>query len=163
MAFMGIYAVPLTSSKIPEGIIRKVCSSRKRTIMKSERWWATFLNILLSTPLTIHQIYELGLKNNKYSIADLLAAQEADSLPMLGAISTSTPIIVWRERADEATLKRFMSEVGPHKQDIIVDPEHGYFVVEPDMSVVFLSKPKSLGRCSVYNLTRLSFNSLNLS
>lgn len=93
------------------------------------------------------QAFQVGLKGSTYSVADLLSTQTADSLPMQEMATSETPLIIWRERTDEAPLRCFMSEVGPYRGDIMVDVEHGYYTVEPDQSVIFLSKPKSPGMC----------------
>lgn len=100
--------------------------------------------------LTIPQVYDVGLKGPTYSVADLLATQMTDPLPMSEVTKSSTPLIVWREHAAEAPLRHFMSEVGPYREDIIVNADNGYYIVEPDMSVIFLSKPKSPGMCFIF-------------
>jgi len=130
---------------LPGRIINRVSMLIRLTIMRREKWYVTIIYILIYYFTDNGQVFQVGLKGSTYSVADLLATQTADPLPMQETATSTTPLIVWRERTAGAPLKCFMSEVGPHREDIIVDVEHGYYVVEPNQSVIFLSQPKSLG------------------
>jgi predicted naringenin-chalcone synthase len=94
------------------------------------------------------------LNGKPYSVLDLLQEHATDPLPhsSTDAQDTADPLpfkntgrsqlkIVWRERSTEPVKKRvFMSETDTYPEDITVNEENGYYIVQPTESVVFLSK-----------------------
>ena len=104
-------------------------------------------------------MYQFRLNGRPLSVTDLVAeyaepspdnnstdAQNiGDLLPFAGG-DASQPRIVWRERSQVPVKKKvFMSETGTYPQDITVNAENGFYVVQPHESVIFLSKTRSSG------------------
>ena len=92
----------------------------------------------------------MHLNARPYSVVDLLAdvprnfstavQSMGDVLPFAGH-NTLLPKIVWRERSSEPIKKKvFLSETGTYPQDITVNEENGFYIVQPHESVIFLSK-----------------------
>lgn len=77
----------------------------------------------------------------------MLPALSADEgLPFSPGDGTPAhPLIVWRERSkDHVRLRplQYMAESNPDIDDLVVNSKEGYYIVGPETSVIFLSKPK---------------------
>ena len=92
----------------------------------------------------------MHLNSRPYSVVDLLAdvpGNVSTAMQSMGDVLLATshntllPKIVWRERSSEPIKKKvFLSETETYPQDITVNEENGFYIVQPHESVIFLSK-----------------------
>jgi hypothetical protein len=78
------------------------------------------------------KIYSLGLNQNPVSIQALLDSNIED---------TGNVKIVWRNRRDTPSIKprSVLADTVCYSGDAVVNMETGFYIVEPDESVIFIS------------------------
>jgi hypothetical protein len=89
------------------------------------------------------EAFSLGLNRKSYSAADLIAppSPSSDILNHLPSIK-----IVWRSRSAPGPIRKWVTEsIRLRDDDIVASAENGYYIVEEDESVIFLSSPGESG------------------
>jgi len=91
-------------------------------------------------------------------VADLLAALRTGTAPSDLKVDLPTIRIVWRERSQAEAGRKFMTESICLRADDI-DLSNGYYTVEEDESVIFLSSKsgKEISWPEIFTLTTLCY------
>jgi len=88
------------------------------------------------------EIFMIGLRLKPVSITERLRLLAEGKVPDCDTAGLYTPpIIVWRDRIkSNVPLRTTLAETNFRPQDHVANAETGYYIVAPDVSVIFLSK-----------------------